>query len=58
MIQNETIDEIADLGYWKSFHLRTSEHSLQMTVSEDMVEIFLSFTNLSAWLAKKWNDSG
>ena len=32
-------DEVVDLGYGNSFHLLTSEHLLQMTVFEKMVEL-------------------
>ena len=31
-------DEIIDLGYGNSFHLLTTEHLLQMTVFDEMVE--------------------
>ena len=31
-------DEVVDLGYGNSFHLPTSEHLLQMTIFEKMVE--------------------
>ena len=31
-------NEVADTGYRKNFHLLTSEHLLQVTVFEEMVE--------------------
>ena len=39
MIQmKKKFDEVVDLGYGNSFHLLTSEHLLQMTIFENMVE--------------------
>ena len=39
MIQmKKKFDEVVDLGYGTSFHLLTSEHLLQMTNFEKMVE--------------------
>ena len=32
------VDEVVDLGYGNNFYLLTSEHLLQMTIFEKMVE--------------------
>ena len=34
----KTFDEVVDLGYGNNFHLRTSEHLLQMTIFEKLDE--------------------
>ena len=39
-------DEVVDLGYGNSFHLLTSEHLLQMTIFEKMVEFDIFYRDL------------
>ena len=36
-------EEVVDLGYENSFHSPTSEHLLQMTVFEKMVEFYIFY---------------
>ena len=39
-------DEVKDLGYGNSFHLLLSEHLLQMTIFEKMVELDIFYRDL------------